>query len=223
MDSFRDDVVWSVISLRFQSSLDPQPVFTRTPLRALSHSLHLFTFPSGSQGRPRLCQQPRTPGQLLAPSPGLEGRCQAGPPAPSRARLRAAVAELLHQRRETQPPRRGSIPCQKGPCPPRKLKALGSPLAAPPHAPLRGSRRNPGSPRPAPTRAAAVTRRGPGRSGAERPPAEEPRGQSEGGGGAGGGGRGGLGAVVRCRPLPRKRERSRTTAPRLPRGGPAPR
>lgn len=34
---------------------------------------------------------------------------------------------------------------------------------------------------------------------------------------------GGLGAVVRCRPPPRNRERRRTTAPRVPRGGPAPR
>lgn len=140
MDNCRDDVVCSVASLRFQSSLDPRRVFTWTPhavppLRVLCYSLHPYTFPKASKDGHACASTPPaatagtdTWGALLAPRPGLEGRCQAGPPAPSRARVRAVAvaAELLHRYREKQPQRRGSIPCQKGPCPPGKLKALGN-------------------------------------------------------------------------------------------------
>lgn len=76
MDKFRDDIVWSVISLRLQSLLAPRCVFTWTlravpSLRALPYSLHPYTFPAqSSQGRP---QQARTPGQRCGlPGQGLK-------------------------------------------------------------------------------------------------------------------------------------------------------
>lgn len=149
---------------------------------------HQYTFPSTSKDG-HACASTPPAGTTAGQRCWLPARGQAGPPAPGRARLRAvaAAAELLHQYREKQPQRRGSVPCQKRPRPPRKLKALADSLTAPPHAPLRDSRRNPdgpwrpfhrhGSERPLDP-AQRRARTAPGRSGAERPGAEEPRGRA---------------------------------------------
>lgn len=163
---------------------------------------------------------------LLAPSPGLPGRCQAGPPAPSGVRLTAVpvAAELLHRHGENQSQRRGSIPCQRPP-PPTEAEGAWKGAGGTP------ARFRSGAPAETPTAPGAGTdwssrwssaHTGPRGSG-PRSRAGRAREEEEGPAAGGPGGSRRLGAVVRYRPLPRNRDRRRTTAPRVPRGGPAPR